>query len=161
MNNSSNRSWLSSYPLHWRHNGHASVSNYQLHDCLLNRLIRRRSKKIPKLLVTGLCVGNSPETGEFPDKWPLTRKMFPFDDVIMLYISCSPSSSGIFFILYIYISIYIYIYIYTDRITWSVWNFLPSNIHIISETVYHKGTEFSIYIYMICIVCMCISIRNE
>ena len=27
---------------------------------------RRRSKKTPKLRVTGLCVGNSPVTGEFP-----------------------------------------------------------------------------------------------
>ena len=52
--------------LHWRHNGHDSVSNHQSHDCLLNRLFRRRSKKISKLRVTGLCAGNSPETGEFP-----------------------------------------------------------------------------------------------
>ena len=28
--------------------------------------VRRRSKKTSKLLVTGLCVGNSPVTGEFP-----------------------------------------------------------------------------------------------
>ena len=40
--------------LHWRHNGHDSVSNHQPHDCLLNRLLRRRSKKISKLRVTGL-----------------------------------------------------------------------------------------------------------
>ena len=52
--------------LHWRHNGHDSVSNHQPHDCLLNRLFRRRTKKISKLRVTGLCAGNSPETGEFP-----------------------------------------------------------------------------------------------
>ena len=32
----------------------------------LNRLFRRRSKKTSKLHVTGLCVGNSPLTGEFP-----------------------------------------------------------------------------------------------
>ena len=51
--------------LHWRHNAHDSVSNHQPH-CLLNRLFRRRSKKISKLRVTGLCAGNSPETGEFP-----------------------------------------------------------------------------------------------
>ena len=50
--------------LQWRHNGHDSVSNYQPHDCLLNRLFRRRSKKTSKLRVTGLCAGNSPETGE-------------------------------------------------------------------------------------------------
>ena len=40
-------------------------------------------KKTSKLRVTGLCAGNSPGTGEFPHKWPVTRKMFPFDDVIM------------------------------------------------------------------------------
>ena len=52
--------------LQWHHNGHDSVSNHQPHDCLLNRLFRRRSKKTSKLLVTGLCAGNSPGTGEFP-----------------------------------------------------------------------------------------------
>ena len=53
-------------PLQWRHNGHDSVSNHQPHDCLLNRLFRRRSKKTSKLRVTGLCVGNSSGTGDFP-----------------------------------------------------------------------------------------------
>ena len=50
----------------WRHNGRGNVSNHQLHDCLLNRLFRLRSKNTSKLRVTGLCAGNSPETGEFP-----------------------------------------------------------------------------------------------
>ena len=50
----------------WRHNGRESVSNHQHHHCLLNRLFRRRSKKTPKLRVTGRCAGNSPGTGEFP-----------------------------------------------------------------------------------------------
>ena len=53
-------------PLHWRHNGCDSVSNHQPHHHLLNRLFRRRTKETSKLRVTGLCVGNSPETGEFP-----------------------------------------------------------------------------------------------
>ena len=52
--------------LQWRHNGHDSVSNHQSHDCLLNRLFRRRSKNTSKLRVTGLCAGNSLGTGEFP-----------------------------------------------------------------------------------------------
>ena len=62
------RSWLRArlYSLHWRHNGCDSVSNLQPYDCLLNRLFRHRSKKTSKLRVTGLCVGNSPGTGEFP-----------------------------------------------------------------------------------------------
>ena len=54
------------HSLQWRHNGRGSVSNHQPHDCLLNHLFRRRSKKTSKLRVTGVCAGNSPETGEFP-----------------------------------------------------------------------------------------------
>ena len=50
----------------WPHNGPDGVSNHQPHECLLNRLFGHRSKKTSKLRVTGLCVGNSPETGEFP-----------------------------------------------------------------------------------------------
>ena len=52
--------------LPWRHNGRDSVSNHQPHDCLLNRLFRRRPKKTSKLRFTGLCAGKSPVTGEFP-----------------------------------------------------------------------------------------------
>ena len=69
--------------LQWRHSGHDSVSNYQPHDCLLNHLFRRRSKITSKLRVTGLCAGNSPGPVNSPHKGPVTRKMFPFDDVIM------------------------------------------------------------------------------
>ena len=42
------------------------TSSWTHHDCLLNGLFRRRSKKTSKLRVTGLCEGNSPVTGEFP-----------------------------------------------------------------------------------------------
>ena len=52
--------------LQWHHNGRAGVSNDQPHDCIFNRLFRCRSKKTSKLRVTGICVGNSPVTGEFP-----------------------------------------------------------------------------------------------
>ena len=54
------------YSLQWHHNGLDSVSTHQPHGCLLKRLFSPRSKKTSKLRVTGLCVGNSPETGEFP-----------------------------------------------------------------------------------------------
>ena len=65
--------WICLYPpmpvkqlsLQWPHNGRDSVSNQQLHDCLPNRLFRRRSKKTWKLRVTGLCARNSPGSGEF------------------------------------------------------------------------------------------------
>ena len=49
----------------WRHNERDGVSNPRRHDCLLDRLFRRRSKETSKLRVTGLCVGNSPVTSEF------------------------------------------------------------------------------------------------
>ena len=78
--NKSKQKWN---PLLWRHNEHDSVSNHQPRGCLLNRLFRRRSKKTSKLRVTGLCVGNSPGPVNSPHKGPVTRKMFPFDDVIM------------------------------------------------------------------------------
>ena len=69
--------------LRWRHNGRDGVSNHQPHDCLLNRLFRRISKKISEPRVTGLCAGNSPLTGEFPSQRASDAEMFPFDDVIM------------------------------------------------------------------------------
>ena len=46
--------------------GPDGVSIQQPHDCLLNRLFRRKSKKTSQLRVTGFCAGNSPVTGEFP-----------------------------------------------------------------------------------------------
>ena len=44
--------------------------------------LRCKSKKTSKLRVIGLCPGNSPVIS--PHKRPVTRKMLPFDDVIML-----------------------------------------------------------------------------
>ena len=71
------------FALQWRHNGHDSISNHQPQDCLLNRSFRRRSKKTSKLRVTGLCAVFHRGPVNSPHKWPVTRKMFPFDDVIM------------------------------------------------------------------------------
>ena len=51
--------------LKWRHNERDGVSNHRHFDCLLNPFFRRSSKKASKLHATGLCVGNSPVTGEF------------------------------------------------------------------------------------------------
>ena len=69
--------------LRWCRNGHGGVSNHQPHHCLLNRLFGCRSKKTSKLRVTGLCAGIHRGPVNSPHKWPVTRKMFPFDDVIM------------------------------------------------------------------------------
>ena len=54
------------WALQWRQNEPDGASNHQPHDCLFHRLFRRRSKKISKLRVTGLCEGKSSVTAEFP-----------------------------------------------------------------------------------------------
>ena len=61
--------------LQWHHNGRDGISNHQPPDCLLNRLFGRRSKKISKLRVTGLCAGNSPWPLNFPLLGDLSRCM--------------------------------------------------------------------------------------
>ena len=60
-----------------------SVMAPQITDFSLNRLFRRRSKRTSNLCITGLCEGKSTVTGDSLHKGPVTRKMFPFDDVIM------------------------------------------------------------------------------
>ena len=61
-------------PLQWRPNGCDGVSNYLRLDCLLSRLFRRRSKKTSKLR----WLVNSQH------KRPIMRKLFPFEDVMIL-----------------------------------------------------------------------------
>ena len=74
-----------------RHNERDVVSNHQPHDCLLNYLFRRTSKKTSKLRVSLAIVwGIHRGPVNSPHKWPVTRKMFPFYDVIM---QCEISSS--------------------------------------------------------------------
>ena len=69
--------------LQWRHNGHDGVSNLQPHDCLLNHLFKAQIKETSKLRVTGLCVGISPVTGEFPAQRASNAENATIDDVIM------------------------------------------------------------------------------
>ena len=52
--------------LQWHHNERDGVAHHQPQDCLRNCIFRCRSKRTSKILVTGLCEGNSPVTGEFP-----------------------------------------------------------------------------------------------
>ena len=52
--------------LQWRHNECDGASNHQRLHCLLKCWFRCWSKEASKFPVTGLCVGNSPVTGEFP-----------------------------------------------------------------------------------------------
>ena len=95
--------WHMSFPtLQWRQNDRDGVSNYQCLDCLLKRFFRHRSTKTSKPRVTGHCEENPhvnggssptpppptppPPTPTHPHthKGPVTWKMFPFGDVIMI-----------------------------------------------------------------------------
>ena len=77
---------FSESPLQCYHNECGGVSNHRRLVCLHNRLFGRWSKKTSKPRVTDLCEGNSPMNSppvNSPHKGPVTRKMFPFDDVVM------------------------------------------------------------------------------
>ena len=71
------------WTLQWRHNELDGVWNHRSEYCLLSRLFRRRPKKTSKLRVTGLCGRIHRWPLNSPYKGLVTRKMFPFDDVIM------------------------------------------------------------------------------
>ena len=87
--------WGSS-ALQWRHNECNGDSNHRPVECLLNRLYRRRSKKTSVFRVTGLCEGNPRWRGQVnsPLKEPVTRKMFPFDEVIIYYCETTLKNIG-------------------------------------------------------------------
>ena len=72
-----------STPLQWSHNERDGVSNHWRIDCLLKRLFRCRSKKKSKLRVLASVGGIHQWPVKSLHKELLTRKMFPFDDVIM------------------------------------------------------------------------------
>ena len=67
------------------HNERDGVSNHQPHHCLLNGLFRYRSKKTSTRHWPLWGIHRWPVNS--PHKGPVTRKMFPFDDVIMLGIT--------------------------------------------------------------------------
>ena len=64
--------------LQWCHNERRGVSNHQSHDCLLKDE-RKHQSSASLAFVRGIHRGpvNSSH------KWPITQKMFPFDDVII------------------------------------------------------------------------------
>ena len=69
--------------LRWRHNGCDSVPNHQPRHWLLNRLFRHRSKKYQSSASLAFVRGIHRGSMNSPHKWPVTRKMLPFDDVIV------------------------------------------------------------------------------
>ena len=71
--------------LQWRHNELDGVWNHKPHDCLLNRLFGCRLRKPQSSASMAFARGIHRSPVNSPHKWPLTQKMFPFNDVIMCY----------------------------------------------------------------------------
>ena len=67
--------------LQWRHNEENGVSNHRRLDWLLNRLSKKTHQSSASL---AFVRGIHRWPVNYPHKGPVTRKMFPFDDVIMM-----------------------------------------------------------------------------
>ena len=110
------------YTLQWHHNGRDSVSNHQLHDCLLNRLSDANQRKQQNSASLAFVRGIHRGPVNSPHKWPVTQKMFPFFyDVIM----------HIFAVLHIW---HIPRSMHTIRVLWCLIWFLTGQIY-----PYHSG----------------------
>ena len=75
--------------LQWHHIEHNGISNHWHFHSLFNCWFRHRSKKTSKLRVTGLLWGIHQWPVIFLHKRPVKRKMFPFDDAIMIFLISS------------------------------------------------------------------------
>ena len=69
--------------LRWRHNGSDGVSNHQPHDCLLLLYLDTDQRKHQSSASLAFVRGIHRGPVNSPHKWQVTRKMLPFDDVIM------------------------------------------------------------------------------
>ena len=69
--------------LQWRHNERDGVSNHRRQECVLNRLFRADQRKHQSSASLAFVKGIHRWPVNSPLKGPVTRKMFPFDDVIM------------------------------------------------------------------------------
>ena len=70
--------------LRWRHNGRDSVSNHQPHDFYSTVYWDANQRKHQSSAPLAFVQGIHRRPVNSPHKWPVTRKMFPFDDVIMM-----------------------------------------------------------------------------
>ena len=69
------------------HNERDEVSNHRCLDCLLNRFFRCRSKKTSKTASLVFVRGVHKWPVNSPHKVPVTQKMLPFDDIVVIDIS--------------------------------------------------------------------------
>ena len=73
---------LQIWALQWRHNGRDGISNHQPHNYYMvySNVYSGGDQRKHQCSVS-LAFARGPVNS--PHKWPVTRKMFPFDDVIM------------------------------------------------------------------------------
>ena len=78
---------MSAFALQQRHNERDGVSNHRRLGCFLNRLFRhsQHDKKSSASLAFVRGIHRWPVNS--PHKGPVTRKMFPFDDVIIYFLN--------------------------------------------------------------------------
>ena len=69
--------------LQWRYNGHDSVSNHHPHIVYLAIYLGADQRKYQSSASLTFVRGIHRWPVNSPHKWPVTRKMFPFDDVVM------------------------------------------------------------------------------
>ena len=74
--------------LQWCHNECDGVSNHRRLHCLFNCWFRRRSKKYRSSASLAFVRGIQRWPMNSLHKWPVTRKMFPFDNVIVCRLYC-------------------------------------------------------------------------
>ena len=81
-------------PLRWRHNGHDGVSSQITSITIIysNVLSGADKRKHHSSASLAFVRGIHRWPVNSPHKWPVTRKMFPFDDVIMLFLCCLTGS---------------------------------------------------------------------
>ena len=72
--------------LYWRHNGCDDVSNHQIVYSTVYSGTDQRKHQSSASLAFVRGIHRWPVNS--PHKWPVTRKMFPFDDVIMCQFIC-------------------------------------------------------------------------
>ena len=81
-----NMMWISTrLALRWRHNERDGISNHRCLDCLLYRLFRRSSQKYQSSASLAFERAIQRWPVDSPHKGLATRKMFPFENVIMAW----------------------------------------------------------------------------
>ena len=95
----------------WCHHGHSGVSNHPPHNCLINRYSGADQGKHQNSSSLAFVWGIQRWLVNSPHKWPVTRKMVPFDHVIMQFILVHDTQC-------ILLNIYDFEYIYPDQTIW-------------------------------------------